>query len=189
MIALRTELELGRDDKEQLKADLHAAKVCCLGGKDVNGRGIIWIRLRYHDPKVSKPQDLWRLVATVMLEVLKDVDVQRKGLIVINDMTGLKLKNLDPPAAKGMFGHVFPRLPIRVGRICIFNPPWVVGHVILPIAKTFMSKKLRERIVIINGFKPAELLSYAAPSSLPAELEGTLAFDEKAWAEGIIAQL
>ena len=26
--------------------------------------------------------------------------------------------------------------------ICIFNPPWFIGHVILPVFLTFMSKKV-----------------------------------------------
>ena len=104
-------------------------------------------------------------------------------------VTGLKLKNLDPNAGKVLFGKVFPNLPIRVGRICIFNPPWIIGHVFLPIVMTFMSKKLKGRIALLNGNKPDKLLAYVPSDNLAPEHGGSLAFDEKAVAEALVAKL
>jgi hypothetical protein len=43
----------------------------------------VWLRFRFHDPTESKARDICRLVATVMLEALKDPDVQRYGIVVI----------------------------------------------------------------------------------------------------------
>lgn len=88
---LRKQL-LEDSDLSKLREDLAAHKVVYPGGKDADGRGIIWIRLRHHDPKASKAQDMGRLVMTVMNEALKDPDVQRMGVVVINDLNGLKLK-------------------------------------------------------------------------------------------------
>ena len=80
-----------------------------------------------------------------------------------------------------------PRLPIRVGRICIFNPPWIVGHVLLPVLLTFMSKKLRGRVVILNGHKLPTLDPYVPPASRPAELGGSFPLDEAKWSEAMVA--
>ena len=55
-----------------------------------------------------------RFVSNMMLKALSDTDVQRKGIVVVNDMTGLKLKNLDPATGKAIFGRVFPNLPVNL---------------------------------------------------------------------------
>lgn len=182
-------LEATDADNAQLIADLNSHKMMPLGSKDDGKRSLVWVRIRYHDPKKSKPHDMARMIATNMLHVMKDVDAQRYGLVIVNDMTGLGLKNLDPGMAKKLFGEVFPRLPIRIGKICIFNPPWIVGHVILPLVMTFMSKKLKSRITIINGSKTEKLHAIVPPASLPKDLGGTLEFDEDKFAEMMIAGL
>lgn len=186
---LLSELQLDRADNEQLKADLKTHKLVSLGSKDKDGRAVLWIRLRFHDPKVSKAPDMGRLIVTVMLEALKDVDAQRQGLCIINDMTGISLKNLDPSLPKFLFGTVFPNMPIRVGRVCLFHPPWFIGHVILPIVFTFLSKKLKARIAILNGSDHKKLDPYVAPESRPAGLGGTLAFEDEAWGTKMAAAL
>ena len=76
-LELRTLLELDREDNERLKEDLNTCKISCTGGKDEGGRAILWIRLRFHEPKKSKALDMGRLLYTIMIEALKDVDVQR----------------------------------------------------------------------------------------------------------------
>ena len=76
-LELRTLLELDRDDNERLKEDLSTCKIAATGGKDDGGRAILWIRLRFHDPKKSKALDMGRLLYTIMIEALKDVEVQR----------------------------------------------------------------------------------------------------------------
>ena len=182
-------LELDRPDNQRLKDDLNSHKVVCTGGKDADGRAIIWIRLRYHDPKQSKAQDMARLIVTVMSEALKDPDVQRMGIVLINDVNGVKLKNLDPAAIKFIMGNVLPAMPVRVARICIFNPPWILGHVVFPIVFSFMSKKLRGRIAVLNGDNPEKLHPYIPSSALPAEHGGTLPFDEEAWSAKMVAGL
>ena len=90
---------------------------------------------------------------------------------------------------KFIMGSVFPAMPVRVARICLFNPPWIVGHVILPLVLTFMSKKLRGRIAVLNGDNPDKLKEYVPASSLPAELGGTLAYDDTAWSTKMISGL
>lgn len=189
-IAFKKEFGIGAAPYgDQLLDDIRSQKLCHLGTKDADGRAVLWIRLCHHDPSKSKAEDMARLIPTVMLSALTDPDVQRLGITIVQDMTGLKLKNLDPATAKMLMGRVFPNLPIRIGRICIFNPPWVVGHIILPIALTLMSKKLRGRIALIKDSDHAKLLPYVPASSLPTELGGTAQFDEGKWSEGLIASL
>ena len=190
-LALRNEIrDLGRADTEPLIEDLKSNKMVCTGGKDADGRAIIWLRLRFNDPKKSKALDMGRLIATVQLEALKDPEVAARGIIVVNDMTGVKLKNLDPSAVKFIMGTVLPAMPVRVGRICLFNPPWIIGNIIFPIAINFMSKKLRGRIANLTGdFRFAKLHEYVPPAQLAAEHQGTMPFDGEAWAAKMVAGL
>lgn len=88
-----------------------------------------------------------------------------------------------------VFGTVIPHLPVRVGRICVFNPPWIVGKVLLPFVLTFMSRKLKNRIVIIKGEEPENLLEHIPATALPTELGGQLQFDAQAWADTVIGKL
>jgi hypothetical protein len=96
---------------------------------------------------------------------------------------------MDPSAIKKIMGEVLPRLPIRVGRICIFNPPWFIGHIILPIAMVFMSKKLKSRLKVLNSSKPEVLHEYMPPTSLAADHGGSLPFDANEWSAKMIAAL
>jgi len=184
LLALIDELEL-RTPSEQLKADLESGKVVATGAKDEQGRAIVWIRFRLHDPKKCGPRDFARLIATIMLHLLKDENTARCGVAIMQDATGLGLKNIDPKTAKFVFGSVFPRLPIRVGRLCLFNPPWFIGKIVFPIVKTLMSPKLRSRIVNVNGSDPAPLTEFFPLASLTPEHGGTFAFDLASWAASV----
>ena len=181
------ELQVESGDAKHLSDHLGTHKILATGTKDARGRPIIWVRLRYHDPKVYPAIELGKLVAAVMLHVLRDPDAQRLGVVICNDMTGLKLKNLDPGAPKVLFGKVLSNLPIRVGRICIFNPPWVVGHIVLPIMMTFMSSKLKSRIAVLNGSKVENLTKYFPRESLPQELGGTTSVDSQQFIQSVVS--
>ena len=87
-------------------------------------------------------------------------------------MHGLGLKNLDPAAAKIILGQVLPALPIRLGRVCVINPPWFLGRVVLPIIFTFLSPKLKSRFRIIHSNKVEKVEKFVPISSIPEEIGG-----------------
>ena len=150
--ALKETLQLS-NPPPQLAVDIASGKVTNPGGVDEMGRSIIWLRLRFNKPKESSPQDMGRLVATVMLKALESVETQRNGIVLINDMRELSVKNLSPSIAKFLMGEVYapmnpappsipamthatpsrshqvlPALPIRVHRILIVRPPWFINR-------------------------------------------------------------
>ena len=176
---LKLETEPGR-----LHEDIATRKILAISREDKSGRTIIWVRFRFHDPKVSPAKDVARLLVTTMLYALRDPDAQRKGVCLVHDMRGIQLRNLDSSVPRLIFTTVLPNLPIRVGRIILFNPPWIIGKVILPIVLTFMSSKLKSRLVIING-KPEPIFEYVSRDNLPTELGGSFEVD----AEKIVANV
>ena len=129
-----------------------------------------WLRLRYNDPKTSSAEDLARLLVTVTMQALKDPAAQQLGVVIVQDMRGLSIRNISPAHFKFMAGKVLPRLPIRIGRAIIFNPPFVIGRVVLPIVRAVMSAKLKARFVVINGADFNALHQYIPAEGLPAEL-------------------
>jgi hypothetical protein len=143
------------------------------------------MRMRFQDPKVCGARDFARMVATVILNALKDADIARCGVVMLNEMTGVGLRNLDPSIPKYLFGTVFPRLPVRVGRMVLFNPPFLVGRILLPVIKAFMSAKLRQRLVLINSDDTSQLSGYILPASLPQELGGSFPFDLHKWVDEV----
>jgi len=184
LLALVAELDLKRSSS-QLREDLASGKVVMTGAKDAAGRTILWLRFRYHDPKRCGPRDFARLVASIVLTALKDPDTARCGVAILQDMTDVSLKNLDPKTAKYLFGSIFPRLPVRIGRAVIFNPPWFVGNVVIPFLRMLMSAKLRSRIVIVSDANPAPLYAFLPRSSLTQEHGGSFPFDLRAAVRGI----
>ena len=181
LLKLKSELEMGDPKhREQLLYDLGSGKVTNPGSKDEVGRSLIWLRLRNHDKSKSGPQDMGRAVATVMLNACEDVDTQRMGIVLLNDLSGIQLKNIHPPTAKFVLGEVLPNLPIRLQRFVLYNPPWFVANVLLPIVTVFMSAKVKSRLHICKTRE--ELHAAIAPSMLPEELGGTQPFDLESWA-------
>lgn len=62
-------------------------------------------------------------------------------------------------------------------------------QVLLPFVLTFLSRKLKKRIVIVKGEQPENLLEHIPATALPTELGGQLKFDAIAWSDAVIAQL
>ncbi|KAL1524584.1 hypothetical protein AB1Y20_019474 [Prymnesium parvum] len=184
MLALIDELGLS-DPPRTLEDDLASMKLVVPGGSDFEGRKVCWLRLRNHQPGHGTLQDFGRVVVANMLYAMRGEEAQQRGIVMVNDMTGLSRKNLDPGLFKYVTGSILPRLPVRVGRILIFNPPFIVGRVVLPVVLSVVSKKLRARIVVVNSSNPQQLHKYIAPTSLPPDLGGSMPFDLATWSKHV----
>ena len=181
--------ENGVDDAptDQLRADALSGKMVLTGAVDAKGRPLLTVRMRNHRPKESKAPDMARLLTTVIVHALrKSVDAQRFGIVLLNDMSGVSVKNVDPSVPKLFFSSVFPRLPIRLARMCIFDPPFLVGRVVLPTVLFFMSKKLRARLTAVHGRDFKALHEVFPAALLTADLGGTLTFDEAKFVENFL---
>ena len=109
--ALKFSLNLD-DPAPQLAKDLASGKIVSTGSYDEKGRAIIWLRLRFHNPKESGPEDMARAISTIMLKACENVDTQRNGIVLINELTGVGLKNISPPTAKSLLkGPTAPASP------------------------------------------------------------------------------
>ena len=44
------------------------------------------------------------------------------------DLSGIRISNLDPSLVHRIASSTLPRLPVRVGRVVFFNPPFLFGR-------------------------------------------------------------
>ena len=188
-VALREELRLDEaagDDgaaerAAQLARDAATGKVVCAGGKDAQGRAIIWVRLRLHNPRECSAEDMARLVVTVMCKALEDVETQRRGIVMFSDGSEVGLRNMDPRVPKYLMGSVLPRLPVRVARIVMYNPPFIVGRVIFPIVRALMSRKVAARIALLPSADHDALHAILPPAAISADYGGSRPFHLSGW--------
>lgn len=175
--ALLEKFKVTEETQEDLSTNLRSGKLTMPGTADEKGRAIIWVRLRFHDPKAQSAEAFGRMMVRIFTTALENPETARNGVCVVQDMSHVGIKNFDPKAFKMLAQEVFANLPIRIGKVCIYNPPFIIGRVILPIVFSIMPKKLKARLTIVNGEDQEALHKLVPPASLPEELGGTLKFD------------
>ena len=62
----------------------------------------------------------------------------------------------------------------------MYNPPFIMGRVVLPIVLSLMSRKLRARFAVVNGANVRALRQKFPLFDLPTQYGGTFAFDAEA---------
>ena len=122
-----------------------------------------------------------RLVVTVMCKALEDVETQRRGIVMFSDGSEVGLRNMDPRVPKYLMGSVLPRLPVRVARIVMYNPPFIVGRVIFPIVRALMSRKVAARIALLPSADHDALHAILPPAAISADYGGSRPFHLAGW--------
>ena len=133
---------------------------------------VLFLRLRFLDPTEIAPIIMLRAFHYLVMRTLKQYpEVQKNGLIFINDMNGASFGNLDTRIPKAIMGAISKNLPLRLHKGLIVRPIWILS-LLLPIAKLFMSSKMQSRIHNVGGY-PAALDTYGIDmNKLPEELAG-----------------
>lgn len=131
---------------EQMKKQLETGMVFVSGNKNRLGQVILDIRLGKQDPARFSALDTTRMISFVLEWVLRTYpEAQTHGIVVVNNMKGVSLGNLDL-RMPGVLQKAFSRnMPVRVSSVNICNPPWFIRMVLSLAAKVF-SKKLKARV-------------------------------------------
>ena len=85
---------------------------------------------------------------------------------MFSDGSEVGLRNMDPQVPRYLMGSVLPRLPVRVARIVMYNPPFIVGRVIFPIVRALMSRKVA-RIALLPSADHDALHAFYRPPPSP----------------------
>jgi hypothetical protein len=114
---------------------------------------------------------------TIQMEALLSFkEVQKKGVIMLADMSQMGWKNFDPALEKLWLDTLQKKLPLSMKRMVMYRPGWIIS-LMMKIVMPWMSKKLRERMV--QTHEEESLFEILPKSSLPEEFGGDLKVDFK----------
>ncbi|XP_033209460.1 retinol-binding protein pinta-like [Belonocnema kinseyi] len=139
---------------------------------DDQGRMVIIIRAAVHDPNKHKFSDVIKIGKMILDVATRDnVSVSLHGLIAILDLESVTLGHalqLTPNVVKQLVHSWQDCYPFRIGSLNFINAPMYV-NVVLNVFKSFMSEKLRSRVVILRR----GIAGRVSPDILPIEYGGT----------------
>eukprot|EP00177_Eucheuma_denticulatum_P003318 GFKZ01005994.1.p1 GENE.GFKZ01005994.1~~GFKZ01005994.1.p1 ORF type:complete len:316 (+),score=43.96 GFKZ01005994.1:666-1613(+) len=168
---LKWRLGLGADSKDlaqsqQLRAQLERRLVFVPGHVDRDGRPVLNVRLRYQDPSKFSAMDTARTLSFVVEWLLRKYPAaQTHGIVIVNDLRGVTLRNLDlrlPSVLQQAFSKT---LPVRVAAINVINPPFLLKAVVGLFASVF-SQKLKLRVRFFSKGDEEKLYQLIEPSHL-----------------------
>ncbi|ODN04108.1 Alpha-tocopherol transfer protein-like [Orchesella cincta] len=154
-----------------------------LKNRDPQGRFVGIDRLGVWDPDRVTPEQGGMLLLMYGLDAIKSEQLQREGVVIIVDCLHISLKHakcLNLSLLRMLAGIYIDSLPVKYKSIHLVNHS-VIVDLFLPMIKMFMSRKLRQRIVIHSSLEslheavPREIL----PESLGGPLSDEDAFDSK----------
>ncbi|KAI6647296.1 Tyrosine-protein phosphatase non-receptor type 9 [Oopsacas minuta] len=161
------------DPHEQpLRGELAKRKFMFLGTRDKFGRAIALFQARNHFPKQSNPLTVMQALSLHLDHALYNTTTQRNGIILIYNMSGSGVKNLDYDLAKELLDFLQEAYPARLHRTYVLNAPFwfrAAVHVFSRVLK----KKVIERLQLVNL---SELQTVLPAQSLPEQLGGSLKF-------------
>lgn len=116
--------------------------------------------------------------------LLEDIDVQKRGVIVLNYNEHFRNSNRDPPLTKMFFNTMKGALPIRISVIHGCHVPYFYSCVIA-IMMIFLGDRLRKRVIVHDGTHEQVIKSLEkygiSISDVPTDMGGLYELDTIAW--------
>jgi len=155
------------------------------GAKDQKGRNVVYIRPRFIDPSRFAKEEVARYIWFCLEHVLDNEETQKYGMVAINDAIGVSMSNFDYNLVSLVADSLQKRLPIRIARVSLLNPP-VFFDVIWRVLQFLVNEKIRSRIQVTLDY--ATLLEYFDMSSILVEHNGELVHEHSKWIQNVIAR-
>jgi CRAL/TRIO domain len=125
---------------------------------------------------------MWYIFHTLM----EDVEIQRRGIIFIGNMSGFQLSQFpNQTFLKLLMLYIQECVPVRMSAFHVVNPPMIVKYV-FPLFTVFIKERLRKRFAI-HPERDTKLIQrlqnkYTIPSlRLPAGIGGTFELNIEQW--------
>lgn len=143
------------------------------------GYSASYILLKHFDPESFNKLGMRGLLHAsyfaLDLSLDHDMDIARRGTIIIEDLSGASFMDLmrmmkgeSSLDFKKMMDSMQNHLPSRMGGIILVNAPWYV-RVLTTLAKPMLKPKLRKKIIMCST---SELDQYFSPEQLPTLFGG-----------------
>lgn len=145
-----------------------------LHGKDKQGRPIVTIRVRFHDPKAQSEEAMERLTVLVIETARLCLNDYIETAVVIFDMTGFGLGNMDYHVVRFLIKCFEAHYPECLGYLFIHRAPWVFST-IWNVIKGWIDPVVASKISFTKTEK--DLLKFINSDSLAKELGGTRSWE------------
>lgn len=165
---------------EELRALVERGVVMAHNNHDHAGRFVLTVRMSRTDPGRWSPR--YAIMAThaaIESLLLRHPEAQVQGIAFVNDMSDIRMGNVDTRVPREMFAAFNSKLPVRFGGLYVVNPPFFM-RMIFPMVKMFMKRKMQDRMQMLSGGYP-QLLEFFDEEQVPTDMGGTRDHSSKAY--------
>ena len=166
---------------ETIQKHITMSKLPVLSGSDLQGRPILWQRMKFLNPK--EPVFVGLKASWLAFDAaLSDETSIRNGICLVYDFTGAGLQNVSMELldmTNGPFAASTAH-PSHVARILFVNMPWVLGMA-YGVIQSSLSKEMAESVEMIYTDTPDWYATICAKTELPEFLGGTPRGDYFEW--------
>jgi tyrosine-protein phosphatase non-receptor type 9 len=160
-----------------LQTELTSGKFTILDSRNTQLAQLLLFTASKHYPSTDSGITAIQSLVLQLDAALSSEETQKNGVILLVDMGGSGLANLDRKLSQSILALLQEGYPARLKMIYIIDAPWwfrTAMAFILP----FLKKKTRDRIWISNR---TEILRIFKSNSLPKQLGGDLDHDHLKW--------
>eukprot|EP00118_Oscarella_pearsei_P015147 m.134534 g.134534 ORF g.134534 m.134534 type:complete len:289 (+) comp38143_c0_seq1:11-877(+) len=146
-----------------------------IGNRSREGAQVISMNSAKMDFSRFTTDDIIRALAFSLDFLIESQETQVHGFVLIVNHAHISFKDvlsMGPSDAKKIVGFVQECFPARFKGIHILHQPWYIT-IFLTIIKTFMKKKMKERLRI-HGWDYSDFHKVVAPDNLPQSVGGEL---------------
>lgn len=143
--------------------------------KLANGATLGYLQLKYNDASKFKAQDVVRCWHYVVLSAIKrEPELAQHGFVIINNMNGVGMYNIDLEIPKTIGSAVNKCMPLRLQGAIMYQPPFMLRFVI-PVIKMILSEKMSGRLHVVTSEESLhqDHVGLENLASLPEEVGGT----------------
>jgi len=145
------------------------------GNRDKEGHKLQYLfPARVNMKKYTVKEHLDLLVWWFQTSLVREtVDSWRTGIVFIEEIKGMSLRNMDMNVGKEIMKASQDHFPMRIRKILVVNPTYMI-KILLGFARLFLKKKIMERVALIEQ---RDLMNIVDPDQLISHYGGTLKFE------------
>jgi hypothetical protein len=155
------------------------------GAADDLGRAIVYIDASLHDSSLYTRTSLCRVVFYTLHAVLESETAQKHGVILLIDCSKFRFSQWDYKLIAEIAASIVGVIPVRVASFNIIRPPTFASRCMIPLAKLFVSDRLKKRVICSSGSNKSVVRRYEkyglTKDDLPTELGGDVELNHIKW--------
>jgi hypothetical protein len=160
------------DENPKLKDQIETMFMRILPDRFPTGEAIIYLEMKRHQPSIYSSEDTVKTWHYLVLTTIKKFpDLATHGFVLAGNLTDAAFGNLDLGVPEAIATAVSNCLPLRVANFFVINPPFLL-QMVIPVVKLIMSKKLGQRVHVVDDVSVLYSEHRLDPAFLPDSIGG-----------------